>query len=82
MGGNDVKLGRLLTVLCSTDRERARCAACGDLEITAIVNDSRYVTPGSLFVALRGAKADGHLFVPGALKSGAVAVVTERPIAL
>lgn len=43
--------------------------------------DSRAVTPGSIYVALRGANADGHAYIPAALKNGAVAVIgTSEPV--
>jgi UDP-N-acetylmuramoyl-L-alanyl-D-glutamate--2,6-diaminopimelate ligase len=48
-----------------------------DPEITAITADSRQVTPGSLFVAVRGQFFDGHRFIPAALAQGAAAVVAE-----
>jgi UDP-N-acetylmuramoyl-L-alanyl-D-glutamate--2,6-diaminopimelate ligase len=44
--------------------------------------DSRAVRSGALFVALRGQEYDGHAFVPQAVRSGACAVVAERPYAL
>lgn len=37
--------------------------------------DSRDVRPGMGFVALKGEKADGHAFIPQALKRGAVDVI-------
>ena len=45
----------------------------GTLERVAlgIVHDSRAVRSGSVFVALRGAHADGHAFVAGAIAAGA-----------
>ncbi|HEY7063225.1 MAG TPA: UDP-N-acetylmuramoyl-L-alanyl-D-glutamate--2,6-diaminopimelate ligase [Chloroflexota bacterium] len=46
--------------------------------IAAITHDSRAVTPGALFVALPGQRYDGTAFVPDAIRSGAVAVVSER----
>ncbi len=48
-----------------------------DLEIKAIEEDSRRVSPGSLFVARRGTRTDGHLFLKEAVQRGAVAVVRE-----
>ena len=39
--------------------------------------DSRTVAPGDLYFALRGEVHDGHLFIPAALKAGAVAAVAE-----
>ncbi|MEW5826591.1 MAG: UDP-N-acetylmuramoyl-L-alanyl-D-glutamate--2,6-diaminopimelate ligase [Candidatus Bipolaricaulota bacterium] len=50
-----------------------------DVEISGVTDDSRLVTPGALFVAHRGALADGHDFVADALRRGAAAVVSERP---
>jgi len=49
-----------------------------DPEITSIVNDSREVDQGALFVALDGANVDGHDFVGDALEAGARAVCVER----
>src|SRR5262245_12222732 len=43
-----------------------------------IVSDSRAVTPGSIFVALRGDAHDGHAFVSAAVRSGARVIVAER----
>jgi UDP-N-acetylmuramoyl-L-alanyl-D-glutamate--2,6-diaminopimelate ligase len=46
--------------------------------ITGIEFDSRNVTSGSLFVAVKGYKTDGHNFIDAAVESGAVAVICER----
>jgi len=50
----------------------------GAERITAVCADSRRVTPGSLFVALRGPRFDGHAFVAQCLARGAAAAVVER----
>jgi len=42
--------------------------------------DSRHVSPGSLFVALRGERVDGHRFVAEAVRNGAVAALVERDV--
>jgi UDP-N-acetylmuramoyl-L-alanyl-D-glutamate--2,6-diaminopimelate ligase len=42
-----------------------------------ITFDSRKVTPGSLFVAVRGTKNDGHDFTGNAVKAGALAIICE-----
>ena len=47
------------------------------IDITDICFDSRKVTPGSLFVAVRGTQVDGHAFLAQAIASGASAVVFE-----
>jgi UDP-N-acetylmuramoyl-tripeptide--D-alanyl-D-alanine ligase len=44
--------------------------------------DSRHVTPGCLFVALQGERADGHRFVAEAVGNGAAVVLAERPVEL
>jgi UDP-N-acetylmuramoyl-L-alanyl-D-glutamate--2,6-diaminopimelate ligase len=46
--------------------------------VSDISFDSRKVGPGTLFVAVRGTKSDGHDFIPAAVSSGASAVVCER----
>ncbi len=52
-----------------------------DAEITAISTDTRQLPEGCLFLALRGAKFDGHDFVQQAIEAGAVAAVTDTQIA-
>lgn len=42
--------------------------------------DSRKVTPGGLFLALKGARVDGHDFAQAAIEKGAVAVLAARPV--
>jgi UDP-N-acetylmuramoyl-L-alanyl-D-glutamate--2,6-diaminopimelate ligase len=50
------------------------------VEVTRVESDSRRVRPGDLFVALRGAKADGLAYAPEAVARGAVAVASDRPL--
>ncbi|HEU5169897.1 MAG TPA: Mur ligase family protein, partial [Gemmatimonadales bacterium] len=45
--------------------------------LTALTSDSRTVVPGAVYVAVRGSQADGHRFVPEAVRRGAAAVVVE-----
>jgi UDP-N-acetylmuramoyl-L-alanyl-D-glutamate--2,6-diaminopimelate ligase len=47
--------------------------------ISGIAYDSRTVTPGHVFVALKGHHADGTLFARQAIERGAVVVVSEQP---
>jgi UDP-N-acetylmuramoyl-tripeptide--D-alanyl-D-alanine ligase len=42
--------------------------------------DSRAMTPGGLFLALPGARSDGHDFSAAAVGAGAVAVLAARPV--
>ena len=49
-----------------------------DKVITDVVSDSRKVTTGSLFVAVRGTNVDGHSFIPLLQYSGVAAIVCEE----
>lgn len=49
-------------------------------EITMITTDSRQVTEGSLFVAIKGERVDGNRFVPQAYESGALCCISEEKI--
>ncbi len=53
--------------------------AAKDLEIPSIVYDSRKVTPGCMFVAIRGFATDGNKYIPMALEKGAAVIVTAEP---
>jgi UDP-N-acetylmuramoyl-tripeptide--D-alanyl-D-alanine ligase len=50
--------------------------------ITDAAIDSRLVIPGSLFVAIKGERVDGHEFIEEAIGHGAVVVLIEREIAV
>lgn len=50
------------------------------VKVTGLSTDTRKLTPGALFVALKGESFDGHDFVAEALKSGAVAALVSREI--
>ena len=47
------------------------------VEPVNITTDSRQVREGSLFIAVRGTRFDGHTFIEQALQQGAIAVVAE-----
>ncbi len=64
-----------LSDLCARLSDCRRAGA--DLDVLSLAYDSRAVTPGALFVALRGAKTDGHDFIPLALKHGATALMVD-----
>jgi UDP-N-acetylmuramoyl-L-alanyl-D-glutamate--2,6-diaminopimelate ligase len=53
----------------------------GEREIVGLTADSREVSPGMLFVAVPGNKANGSLFAADAIAKGASAVVTEEDFA-
>lgn len=50
--------------------------------VAAVTDDSRAVTPGTLFVAISGANHDGADFAGDAVARGAVAVLCDRPLDL
>ncbi len=47
------------------------------MEISQLSFDSRTVTPGTLFIANKGVKADGHNFIDTAIRNGATAILCE-----
>jgi len=57
----------------------------GPTSVTSFVSaavDSRHVTPGCCFVALRGERDDGHRFAAEAVRGGASVLLVERAVAL
>jgi UDP-N-acetylmuramoyl-L-alanyl-D-glutamate--2,6-diaminopimelate ligase len=48
-----------------------------DRLLTGMQTDSRQVQPGDLFVACKGARHDGRDHIPGAIASGAAAILVE-----
>ena len=48
------------------------------INITGIAADSRRVSEGMLFVAVKGTTVDGHDFIASAIERGAAAIVCER----
>ena len=59
--------------------EIAAISGSDETEIMSVAYDSRKVSQGALFFALRGEKEDGNRYVPDALKRGAVAIASEAP---
>lgn len=49
-------------------------------EITGVVIDSRQVKTGDLFLAIKGARVDGHQFIPKVFEQGALAVLSEQKL--
>jgi UDP-N-acetylmuramoyl-L-alanyl-D-glutamate--2,6-diaminopimelate ligase len=77
-------VGELLRALARTlpsaqRPEMVADAAALEVVCTGVTHDSHRVGPGSVFVALRGQKADGLAFVPEAIQGGAAAIVAEQP---
>ena len=68
-----MKLGKLIEKL-----DVISASADEGIEITGISYDSRTVEPGNVFVAVRGFEADGHRFIPNAVKAGASVIICEE----
>lgn len=49
-----------------------------DVEISGLTMDSRAITSGDAFVAVKGLTTDGHIYIDNALNAGATVVLTER----
>ncbi len=51
-----------------------------DISVTELVNDSRKVCKGSVFVCISGAVSDGHSYIDDVAEKGAAAVIVERDV--
>src|SRR5262245_40956134 len=74
----DQLLRAVRPIVAFDERELADGRAALQQTCTGVTHDSRQVSPGTVFVALRGLKMDGADFARQAIASGAAAVVTER----
>ncbi len=69
----------IMTLRQIADHIGATLENCIDETVVCdVVTDSRKVTPGSVFVALRGEKFDGHNFVNQVTSQGAVCSVVDK----
>ena len=51
-----------------------------DVDVKDVINDSRKVSDGSLFICIRGAVSDGHKYVPDVIAKGAKVLVVEKRV--
>ena len=49
-------------------------------QVSSVTTDSRTVEKDALFVAIPGARVDGHSFLPQVMEQGALAALTEREL--
>jgi len=70
----------LSELLARAGLQRLPTSDAASVNITSLTDDSRAVTAGTCFVAVRGVRADGHRFVRDAIDRGAVAVVVDRDL--
>lgn len=54
--------------------------AHGEAQITGVCIDSRKITPGCLFIAIKGDRFDGHDFIGKACEEGTAAVMMHRDV--
>ncbi len=69
---------------------REIAAACGgryygesaklEQQVTGVAIDSRKVEQGYLFVPIKGARVDGHTFIPQVMEKGALCTLTEQEL--
>ena len=57
--------------------ETSGILALSEVEVSEIVFDSRKVTEGSLYVAVKGTVSDGHSYISSAIEKGAKTIVCE-----
>ncbi len=60
--------------------ERMPFEAMTDIDISGITYDSRRVTRGGIFVAIKGENSDGKSFIPDAIKNGVKGIIFEGDI--
>ena len=48
--------------------------------LNAVITDTRKITSGCVFVALKGERFDGHDYIGQAVQEGAVGVVSDRDV--
>ena len=51
-----------------------------ETDVTGVINDSRNVTEGSLFLCIRGAVTDGHKYAKDVVEKGAKVLIVEEPV--
>lgn len=55
-------------------------AALSSREVSSVVIDSRKAEKDSLFIAIKGARVDGHSFIPQVMEKGALCSVSEQDL--
>ena len=49
-------------------------------EVSSVTIDSRKIEKDCLFIAIRGARVDGHMFIPQSIHDGALCAISEKRI--
>lgn len=51
-----------------------------ELQVSGVAIDSRKIEEGFLFIPIKGARVDGHTFIPQVMEKGALCTLSERPL--
>ena len=72
-----MRLPDLVAVLDAELIDHTHPASPEPIEVTGVSHQADWIEPGQAFVAIRGARFDGHQFIARAVERGAVAVIGE-----
>lgn len=75
-----LSIARIAEIVGGTIADISPAEAAERMVTGTVEFDSRAITPGGLFLALPGARSDGHDFAAAAVAAGAVAVLAARPV--
>ncbi|WP_179393792.1 UDP-N-acetylmuramoyl-L-alanyl-D-glutamate--2,6-diaminopimelate ligase [Lacticaseibacillus absianus] len=74
-----MKISECAALLMTSQADHAKLLAATG-EVTALTANTAQVTPGCTFVAIHGARFDGHDHVQEVIDAGAQFVIVERPV--
>ncbi|MDR1814620.1 MAG: UDP-N-acetylmuramoyl-L-alanyl-D-glutamate--2,6-diaminopimelate ligase [Tannerella sp.] len=69
---------KLKDLITKAGLEAGSSTVLPDIPLGSVQSDSRKITEGSLFVAVRGVNVDGHDFIAKAVEQGAAAIICEH----
>ena len=49
-------------------------------EVSAITTDSRQIQPQGMFIAIKGARSDGHAYIDSCYEKGALCCISEQEL--
>ena len=52
------------------------------IEVTGVAIDSRKIENGYLFIPIKGARVDGHDFIPQVMEQGALCTLSEKKLSI
>lgn len=77
IGDENMKATELTEILQTNHEDKQKLR---DVEFTDLTQDTRHITPGCCFVAIKGLNFDGHDHVQEAADAGAKLIIVERPV--